>query len=334
MSCQAEGLIAELGGTPIDWSSPHFWASFLHAIAYREGTMGEALAEGGCAAARVLGLGEDLIGRFYPGWGQASHWDGRDGWPQPFPFWIPAALQWMSDTRDPFSTGHGSLHGMGPAKRAWEAETEGDRAAALVDIRDFGERIYGTDKAFDPASGYEGKAVVGWYHTLRPVMKDCVPIDDQVFPLLWEEDAPDHVWRFRDVPGAGEVEGPSVEYTLFLAGTGVDWGEPEFERAVARVVNLERALQVRHWGRDRAVDELALDYFDHPEGSVNPLVGRRMALDREQFRPVADEFYSYHGWDKRGRPTEETLDDLGMADVYTPMVEGAAQAIAGEAEVR
>ena len=33
-----------------------------------------------------------------------------------------------------------------------------------------------------------GKAAVGYYHTLRPVLKDCLPGDDQVFPLLYSDD--------------------------------------------------------------------------------------------------------------------------------------------------
>jgi aldehyde:ferredoxin oxidoreductase len=330
ISCQAAGLVSELDGRPIDWNSPEFWAHFLRALAHREGAMADALADGGWTAARTLrlggDLGQELAAQFYPGWGHASHWDGRDGWNQPFPYWIPAVLQWMSDTRDPFSTGHGSLHGMTPGRRVWEAQSDEERTAALADVRAFGDRIYGTPEAFDPTSGYEGKAEVGYFHTLRPVIKDCVPVDDQTFPLLWEEDAPDHVWRFHDVPGIGEIEGPSVEYHLFRAGTGVEWDEAEFERAVARVLTLERALQVRHWGRDRQVDELALAYFEQPESFPNPLVGKPQALDREQFRPVADAFYTLHGWDPAtGQPTRERLEELGLAAVYGPMASKAHQ---------
>lgn len=112
--------------------------------------MGDALAEGGWQAGQALGLGQVLAACFHPGWGQASHWDGRDGWDQPFPLWILAALQWMSDIRDPFSTGHGLLHGMTPARRVWDAEEGKGRAAALQDVRAFGQRVYGTVDAFDP----------------------------------------------------------------------------------------------------------------------------------------------------------------------------------------
>ena len=231
----------------------------------------------------------------------------------------------MSDTRDPFSTGHGSLHGMGAARAAWQTDDSKEREAILAQVRAFGERIYGNPDAFDPHSGYRAKAIVGHYHTLRPVMKDCVPVDDQCFPLLWNQDAPDRRYLLPDIPGVGDVEGPSVEYHLFVAGTGLAWPEEQFERAVARVYALERALHVRHWARDRQTDEMVLPYFEQLEGYPNPLLGKRHRLDREQFKPVVDEFYSLHGWDvERGWPTRERLSELDLQDVYEPMIEGAA----------
>jgi aldehyde:ferredoxin oxidoreductase len=324
IACRNEGLISTLNGEPMDWRSPDFWARFLHAVAYREG-IGDALAEGGWAASNQLGLGQDIAARLYPGWGHPNHWDGHNKWNHPFPYWIPALLQWMSDTRDPFSTGHGSLHGMGAARRAWESEDPGERAAILDQVRAFGERIYGDAAAMDPYSGYKGKAVVGYVHTLRPVVKDCVPVDDQCFPLFWNSEAEDGRYLLRDIAGVGDIEGPDVEYHLFTAGTGVDWPIGEFKRAVRRVHALERALQVRHWGRDRNVDASILPYFEQPEGYANPLLGGRKALDREAFAPVADAFYRLHGWDvERGWPTAETLDDMGLSDVHRPMIKGAA----------
>ena len=95
-------------------------------------------------------------------------------------------------------------------------------------------------------------------------------------------------------------------------------------RAAERVFTLERALQVRHWARDREVDETVLPYFERKEPYQNPFLDKRHALDREQFKPVLDEFYNLHGWDtKRGWPTRKRLHELGLEDVYKPMVDGA-----------
>ena len=120
---------------------------------------------------------------------------------------------------------------------------------------------------------------------------------------------------------------PQNEYHLLKAVSDIDWSEGEFEHAVRRIYTLERALQVRHWGRDRQTDELVLAYFERPETRPSPFLdGRRQGLDRAQFAPVLDAFYAQHGWDANGRPTHKGLSALGLEDVYEPMQEGAARA--------
>jgi aldehyde:ferredoxin oxidoreductase len=329
IACQKAGLVSGLtssirsglDGRAMDWSSPEFWAAFLHAIAYREG-VGDALAEGGWAAAKSLHLGEDLAGRRYPGWGYSSHCDPHEGGRVFFPYWLVSALQWLCDTRDPFHSGHGYLWAAGAAERAAGLETEAERSAAWGRLRAIGERVYRSASAVDPTSGYDGKAYPGYYQTLRSAIKDCLPIDAH-FPLIYRESAPDGYWRLQNVEGIGEIEGPDIEYHLFAAGTGVCWSKKEFEQAAQRVCTMERALQVRHWARDRRVDESVLPYFERPELYQSPFLEKRYALDRARFGPVIDEFYTLHGWDvERGWPTRAHLDALGMPDVYEPMVRG------------
>ncbi len=98
-------------------------------------------------------------------------------------------------------------------------------------------------------------------------------------------------------------------------------------QAAERVCTLERALQVRHWARDRRTDEMVLSYFERTEPVQSSFLDRRHGLDREQFRPVVDEFYALHGWDVgSGWPTRERLRELDLEDVHEPMVDGAARA--------
>jgi aldehyde:ferredoxin oxidoreductase len=322
IACQKAGLISEINGQAIDWRSPAFWAEFLRAIAYRQG-LGDALAEGGWAASRALHLGEDLARQRYPAWGYTAHCDPF-GWGEvTFPFWLVSALQWLSDTRDPFNSGHGYLWAESAAGCAAQLESDTEREAALERIRALGQRVYGSADAVDPCSGYKGKAYPGYYQTLRSVIKDCLPADAH-FPLIYRASAPDLSWHLHDIEGIGDIEGSSVEYHLFRAGTGVPWSEEEFARAAERVCSLQRALQVRHWARDREMDETVLPYFERTEPYQSPFLDRRYGLDREQFKPVMDEFYRLHGWDiRRGWPTQERLRQLGMEDVYEPMVDGA-----------
>jgi aldehyde:ferredoxin oxidoreductase len=327
IACQRAGLLSEINGRAMDWSSPAFWAALLHDIAYREG-MGDALAEGGWAASRSLHLGEDLAHDRYPGWGYNSHCDGREGARIVFPYWLVPALQWLCDTRDPYGSGHGYLWSQAAANRAAELGSAREREALLDRIRAIGAHVYGSADAVDPTSGYRGKAAPAHYHALRAVIKDCLPIDAH-FPLIHRSQAVDGYWRLAEIAGVGAIEGPSIEYHLFCAGTGTEWAEDEFVRAAERVCTLERALQVRHWARDRAVDETVLPYFEEPELHQSPYLDRRHGLNRRQFAPVLDEFYTLYGWDtERGWPTEQHLTELGLADVYQPMLDGAAQTAA------
>ena len=327
IACQKAGLISEINGQRIDWQSPEFWVEFLRIIAYRQG-LGEALAEGGWAAARTLHLGEELARQRYPGWGHNAHCDPFGWGAVTFPYWLVSALQWLSDTRDPFNSGHGYLWAESATACAAQLESEAEREATLERIRALGQRVYGSSDAVDPYSGYRGKAYPGTYQTLRSVIKDCLPVDAH-FPLIYRENAPDLYWRLPDIEGIGDIEGPSIEYYLFTAGTGIPWSEEEFVRAAERILSLERALQVRHWARDRQMDETVLPYFERTEPVRNPFLDQRYALDREQFKPVLDEFYTLHGWDiERGWPTQERLRQLGLADVYGPMLEGAERALA------
>jgi aldehyde:ferredoxin oxidoreductase len=322
IACQKAGLISEINGRAIDWRSPDFWAAFLRIITYRQG-LGDVLAEGGWAAANSLRLGQDLARQRYPGWGYTSHCDPF-GWGEvTFPFWLVPALQWLSDTRDPFNSGHGYLWAVSAADRAARIEGEAEREAALEKLRALGQRVYGSADAVDPRSGYSGKAYPGYHQTLRSVLKDCLSVDAH-FPLIYRKNAPDLFWRLCNIEGIGDMDGPSVEYHLFAAGTGVTWSEEEFMQAAARICSLERALQIRHWARDRQMDETVLPYFERTEPVPNLFLDRPCALDRQQFRPVLDEFYALHGWDiERGWPTRGGLRKLGLEDVYEPMIAGA-----------
>jgi aldehyde:ferredoxin oxidoreductase len=325
-ACQAAGLIDELNGQAMDWRSPSFWSAFLHAIAYREG-MGDALAEGGWRAARELpalrsrsagSTGEDLVRRYYTGWGYAGHWDGHGCWSNylVFPYWLVSALQWATDTRDPIPSGHGYTWYV-----MYYGPLGGSFPITWEQMRGVSARVYGDPQSVDPHSGYAAKAYPGFYHTRRSVIKDCLPADDFRFPMIYSPNTPDGLARV-----AG-IEGPSLEYHLFKAGTDVDWSEGEFEQAAERVYTLERALQVRHWGRDRGMDESVLPSFEYPENWVNPELGQRYALDRAQFKPVMDDYYHYQGWDvESGWPTPERLSELGLEGVYGSMVEGAQRA--------
>ncbi|MFO7917271.1 MAG: aldehyde ferredoxin oxidoreductase N-terminal domain-containing protein [Anaerolineae bacterium] len=320
--CEREGLLQEFNGRPLDWNSVEFWAQFLEDIAYHRG-MGDALAEGGVRAASILGLGEEFMRRYYTGWGYAGHWDGHACFSNHivYPFWLVGALHWAMDTRDPASSAHGYVQNVmywGPFTQVYHNE---DAPITWDHMREIGERIYGRADTLDPTSGYEGKAIPAAYHAVRSVMKDCLPTDDQVFPLIYSYNSEDRFCRI------GNIDGPDVDSHLFRAGTGVEWDTAEFEHAAERVLNLERANVVRHWGRDREMDQRVLPSFAYDENWVNPKIGEHKALDIQRFMPVMDEYYRLRGWDvETGWPTRARLEAIGLDHVYEEMMEGARRA--------
>lgn len=304
--CKQSGVIDKFNGLPIDFDSPEFWVEFLKAITYREG-MGDALAEGGKRAPAILNFGQDLADPLYAAWGSAGHWDGHGdrGNRVVFPFWLPAALQWAVDVRDPFS----SSHGYAALAMHWSPFLNQD-GLSWDAIKHVGKTIYGSEASIDPESAYQDKEIPAVWHGNRSVMKDSVPVDDNMFPMLASLSSSDGLAR------TGSMQGPDFEYHLFVSATGCDISRDEFERACERIFTLERAIQVRNFDRCRQDDECVIPYFERIEWWENPLHGEKKGLDPQEFLVLLDKYYRLRGWDEEsGRPTVEKLIQLGLPDV-------------------
>jgi aldehyde:ferredoxin oxidoreductase len=97
---------------------------------------------------------------------------------------------------------------------------------------------------------------------------------------------------------------------LLSACTGYDIGEEALDRAGERIWNQLRAIDVRYYGRDRAIDESTLDGYAYPAADDG------VVLDREQFLPLLTEYYALSGWNlANGWPTRAKLEELGLGDV-------------------
>ncbi len=321
-SSEAAGLLSSFNGKPMNWNSAEFWIELIHAMAYREG-MGDALAEGGWRAAQQLELGEEIVRRYYTGWGYSGHWDGHAAFVNyiVYPFWIVGALHWAMDTRDPASSTHDYVQNViywGPLGSQFRKEGSPITWEHMMGI---GQRLYGRADTFDPRSGYDGKAIPAAVHGVRSIMKDCLPTDDQVFPLIFSHNTEDRFCR------VGDLDGWDVDAALLRAGTGLDWDTKAFEHAAERVLNLERAITIRHWGRDRQMDERVIPSFEYDENWINPEINERKALERDKFMPVLDEYYRLRGWNVTdGRPTRACLERFDLGGIYDEMVSGAEAA--------
>jgi len=318
--CQKNNIRSKIDGLDIDINNPSFWAQLLKKIAYREG-IGAVLAEGGYRAAKILGWGKEYIEELYAGWGYAGHWDGHGDRINRivYPFWLVPALQWAVDTRDPISSSHGYSH----ATMLWsplrstvaigkgQTGNKQERSLSWAELREVSEHIYGNPWALDPYSEYKGKASAAIWHANRSALKDSLPVCDWMFPCMFSLNQPD--LRAR----AGGIEGIDFERYLFTATTGVDISKEEFHEVGERICNLERALQIRDFGRSRADDERIIPYFEQEEWWPNPLFdGQHLGADIGAFRALLDEFYHLRRWSvETGRPNYMVLKQLGLEDV-------------------
>ncbi len=307
--CQKRGELTHIGGQALDFSTPGFWVEFLNNVAYRRG-WGDILAEGGPRAAEKLGIGQDLIGEYYPAWGQSSHWDGHGSFRSPyFPYWLVTALQWAMDTRDPIGGGHGYTTNIFGLLRSIKP----DDHAALDKFRAVGAHLYGDANAVDPWSGYAAKAIPATFHQDRGALKDSLGICDNIFPLLTDPNEPDFLIRVEG------VEGRYLEHYLFEPACEASLSREEFYRIGTRIYTLERLLAIRNWGRSRVTDETIIPYLERPEGSVSPYLGEKVTLDAQRFRELLKECYALRGWDvATGRPTPESLRALGLDALLQP----------------
>ena len=313
--CQEVGVQTHLDEISIDANNPRFWAELMRKIAFREGT-GDILAEGGYRAAKELNLEEEFVGELYAGWGYAGHLDGHGDRVNRnvFPFWLPPALQWAVDTRDPFSSSHGYMH----AAMMWSPfghriaqhdRIEAGSALSWGQLQRYGEQIYGTPYALDPHSGYKGKAQPAVWHANRSAIKDSLFVCDWMFPCMFSLTQKDGRCR------ADGMEGVDFEWHLFTATTGMDVSKEDFYRTGERICNLERALQVRDFHRTRTDDEGIIPYLARKEWWKSPVLEKRIGADPEEFRKLLDEFYRLRGWSvETGRPHLSTLQQLGLSE--------------------
>ena len=315
--CKQHGLIDEIDGmeipvpdSPLEYlrDTAHYSSEFIHMlirkIAFREDELGDALADGACYAADRLfgGEGISLLDRIYPRHcGQTEHWAGHwgPGGSVYWPWWLPPVLQWCVDTRDPASD---STHQWTEHVQRYLSET-GPKSGPfpLEKARAVTAKIYGNPDVCDPAFTYdppETKAIPAIWHSHRAMVVDslvlCDRVQSRVFSMLSEDGTAD----------------TTLMSQLFSTSTGYDISEEELDQAGERIWSQFRAIDVRNFGRDRAIDESTLDGFMYP-GKDDGVV-----LDREKFLTLLDKYYELSGWDlTNGWPTRARLEELNLADV-------------------
>jgi len=97
--------------------------------------------------------------------------------------------------------------------------------------------------------------------------------------------------------------------------TGLEMSPKEIWDVAERTYNIERLFNMREGlTRDdpKKGDTLNHRYFDEPclRGAPD-VIGS--TIDRKKFKKMIDEYYEHHGWDENGVATQETLKRLGLS---------------------
>jgi aldehyde:ferredoxin oxidoreductase len=105
-----------------------------------------------------------------------------------------------------------------------------------------------------------------------------------------------------------------MEAEMFTAATGIPITEEELNDAAVRSKLLMRAITMRNFGRDRAMEVNAIFpslIYPDPRGET---------VSWEDFNDLVDLYYECRGWDKdTGWPTRETWERYGLADIADDM---------------
>jgi len=90
--------------------------------------------------------------------------------------------------------------------------------------------------------------------------------------------------------------------------TGMEATPMNLTTAAERIRTLERLFNIRE-GLSRKDDTIAERLFNEP---LKDGAWKGEVLDKEKFVEMIDAYYSLRGWDREGKPTQETLKRLGL----------------------
>jgi aldehyde:ferredoxin oxidoreductase len=174
---------------------------------------------------------------------------------------------------------------------------------------ELGEELFGSKEA-TRLRAYGGKVKLVLWHENVAAVTDSIG-SCRFMHASYYAGYPIPELRAKHSGQKGEVH--SIKYHDWIsAATGMRMGYEDLLRCGDRIVNLERALNVR-FGVRREDDTLPKRFLKEalPTG---PAKGEK--FDEETLRSMVDEYYEARGWDERtGLPREDKLRALGMEDV-------------------
>jgi len=307
--------VKELKGLKLDIDSPKFWYDFIRMVANREG-VGDIFADSVIRASerlKDLRVPEELwdelkrVAHFIqPAYGFPSHRLGRAAESQPSPIWIFSMLHWAFDTRDPMSSHHQSsfIEYIFPPHHGVPNPVAN---VPFKKIKTTYEKLFGNGDIIEP--GFEPmdeKVKCAIWHQHRSCIKDSLLLCDWVFPRTFASfGSQEELDKATDL--VGDID---AESKLFIPATGIEMSSKDLEKAGERIYNLERALHIRNYNRNRKVDETIEWVCELPEKTDGT------KLDKDIFNKLIDTYYKFRGWNKTNAwPTKDKLKELGLEDV-------------------
>jgi aldehyde:ferredoxin oxidoreductase len=289
MHAYNEGLITakDTDGVAFERGSTEALLTTVHKMAQREG-VGDILAEGPLAFVRKLGgdRGSKAEALLMHRRGLVPRTvDMRTG--------VHYALEEAVASR-----GNSHRAGYPPMiwPRSWTGTEEETRASY-----ERAKKTYGTEKAIIPYE-YEGKAKFVMEAEHHHAIQDTLMICGMVLP----QDP------MEAKTAIGKLALHPIELAWLNAATGLELDEKYLLRVAERVLNIERAFNVRE-GITRKDDQAPTRWFTDP---IPKGFHKGRKLDRTKFEKMKSEYYSLRGWDvTTGVPTRKKLEELGLKDI-------------------
>jgi aldehyde:ferredoxin oxidoreductase len=157
------------------------------------------------------------------------------------------------------------------------------------------EKLYGFD-VINNYVEYETKGkIIGWHEECFAA-GDATGLCKTTFVMFTP-----HLFTFKDFA------------RMVTEVVGFNVTEEEMKDIGKRIYTLERLFNIRE-GASRKDDYLPERFYKEPT-LLGVEINRGKVIDREKYDMMLDEYYEYHGWDKDGNPTPETLKKIGLENV-------------------
>jgi len=305
-----EGVRAHPSSDPVvccaDLSVEAFLA-IMKAITFREGELGDALAEGLGRACDILGFGREFMEIITYKDGYPDHCGSRWKHNHHFPFWVWTALSYGLDYRDASDFyGHSLIH-------LDEYPTEYNTSGGLSwdQLHTAAREICGTDPCMAPDTGYDNKAKWCLFHQCDGrFWNSLITCDSIMSGTNFHKNM--GIMNF-DTPSGRNIKGYNLDWTLYNLVTGKNIDSAERLKIGERIWNLDRAIMIRE-GRVREggwytnADESVIPYFVKWGDTYDGIHG-----DAAELKRVFSEYYAEAGWDvDTGWPTRNKYEGLGL----------------------